>query len=140
MMGSKSPVDELVDGLDAIGAILDENLPLIKSRLDELTGRQAANANDINALRHSSKGIDESIAELKRTATNLDIRIEEILGTINALGRRIDQLQRSMLDMTLMVQELSIDSELADTVKMLEDRIKSITLTRTGGEDLSKRF
>jgi len=139
-MGSKSPVDELVDGLDAIGAILDENLPLIKSRLDELTGRQAANTNDINALRHSSKGIDESIVELKRTATNLDIRIEEILGTINALGRRIDQLQKSMLDMTLMVQELSIDSELADTVKMLEDRIKSITLTKRGGEDLSKRF
>jgi chromosome segregation ATPase len=139
-MGSKSPVNELVDGLDAIGSILDENLPQIKSRLEELAGRTATNTNDINILRQSARTADENLAEVKKSLTDLDLKLEEILGTINAFGRRLDQLQKSMLDMTLMIQELSIDSELADTVKMLEDRIKSLTITKRGGEDFTGRF
>lgn len=139
-MGSRSPVDELVDGIDAIGAILDENLPMIKSRLEELAGRQAANTNDINILRQASRTNDESQAEIKKTITDLDVRMEEILGTIGALGRRLDQLQKTLLEMSVMLQELSIDSELADTVKMLEDRIKKISPNHPGGEDFRKRF
>lgn len=139
-MGSKSPVDELVDGIDAIGTILDENLPMIKSRLDELTSRQAENTNDINILRQSSRTADESLAEIKRSLTNIDVRMEEVLGTINALGRRLDQLQKTLLDMSVTLQEISIDSELADTVKMLEDRIKGINLNDRGGEDIQRRF
>ncbi len=139
-MGSKSPVDELVDGLDAIGTILDENLPQIKSRLEDLAGRQASNTNDINILRQASRTADESLAEIKKSLTDLDIKLEEILGTINAFGRRLDQLQKSMLDISVMIRDLSIDSELADTVKMLEDRIKNIGTTRHGNDDFTRRF
>lgn len=139
-MGSKSPVDELVDGIDAIGTILDENLPMIKSRLEELAGRQASNTNDINILRQSGKTGEESLVEIKKSITDLDVRLEEVLGTINALGRRLDQVQKSLMDMNLMLQELSIDSELADTVKMLEDRIKNISNANTGVEDFKRRF
>lgn len=125
-MGNKSPVDELVDGIDAIGSILDETLPQIKSRLGELASRQAENSTDINITRQASKEIIESMSELRKVSSNLDIRLEEVIGTIGALGRRMDQIQKSVLDLGEMVREISIDSELADTVKMLEDKIRNI--------------
>ena len=125
-MGSKSPVDELVDGIDAIGSILDETLPQIKSRLGELASRQAENSTDINITRQNSKEIIETMGELRKVSSNLDIRLEEVIGSIGALGRRMDQIQKSVLDLGEMVREISIDSELADTVKMLEDKIKNI--------------
>ncbi len=55
-----------------------------------------------------------------------DIHIEEILGTIAALTRRLDQLQQSILDLTTIVESTAPDSELADTVKVLEDRLKGL--------------
>ena len=81
MARMKSPVDDLVDGLDAIGSILDENLPLIKARLADLNEQQAVNTGDITEIRRSVKAADEANAELSKAVTNLDIRIEEILGT-----------------------------------------------------------
>jgi chromosome segregation ATPase len=142
---SKSPVDELVDGIDAIGSILDENLPEIKSRLEELDKNHMA---DINEVRRSMKESEETYADLKRAVTNLDIRIEEILGTIGALGRRMDQLQKSLLDLTLAVEKVSVekgpvelasvDNELSDTVKVLEDRLKKLESGRR--PDFPKRF
>lgn len=125
-MGTKSPVDELVDGIDAIGSILDETLPQIKSRLGELANQQAENNSDINITRHASKELIESMGELRKISSNLDIHLEEVMGSIGALGRRMDQIQKSVLDLGEMVREISIDSELADTVKMLEDKIKKV--------------
>ncbi len=126
MARMKSPVDELVDGLDAIGSILDENLPLIKARLSDISERQSVSAGDINEIRRSAKLADEANAELSKAVTNLDIRIEEILGTIGALGRRLDQLQKSMLDLMETIDRPGGDTELADTVKSLEDRLKRL--------------
>ncbi len=126
MTRMKSPVDELVDGLDAIGSILDENLPLIKARLSDISEQQAANTGDINDIRRSVKIADEANAELNKAVTNLDIRIEEILGTIGALGRRLDQLQKSMLDLMEALDQRRGETELADTVKSLEDRLKRL--------------
>lgn len=126
MTRMKSPVDDLVDGLDAIGSILDENLPLIKARLSDINEQQAANTSDINEIRRSVKAADEANAELTKAVTNLDIRIEEILGTIGALGRRLDQLQKSMLDLMESIDQRGTDTELADTVKSLEDRLKRL--------------
>lgn len=126
MARMKSPVDDLVDGLDAIGSILDENLPLIKARLSDINEQQAANTSDINEIRRSVKAADEANAELTKAVTNLDIRIEEILGTIGALGRRLDQLQKSILDLMETIDQRGSDTELADTVKSLEDRLKRL--------------
>ncbi|MCP4567510.1 MAG: hypothetical protein GY841_08025 [FCB group bacterium] len=141
-MGSKSPVDELVDGIDAIGTILDENLPQIKSRLDELLNDQIENTTHVNLLHQSSKTVDENMVELRKAATNSDIRQEEVLNSIAALGRRLDQLQKSILDLTVQVEELSIDNELVDAVKMLEDRVRKVELdpSKPDGNDLGKRF
>jgi chromosome segregation ATPase len=126
MARMKSPVDDLVDGLDAIGSILDENLPLIKARLSDINEQQAANTGDINEIRRSVKAADEANAELTKAVTNLDIRIEEILATIGALGRRLDQLQKSMLDLMESIDQRGTDTELADAVKSLEDRLKRL--------------
>jgi len=136
---SKSPVDELVDGIDAIGSILDENLPRIKSRIEDLNDQQRDNNNSLSDMRHTVKAMDEAASEIKKAITNLDIRIEEILGTIGALARRLDQLQKSILDLTLSVEKGSDDIELADTVKGLEDRLRNIE-RRTGNSDFTKRF
>jgi len=137
---SKSPVDELVDGVDAIGSILDENLPQIKSRIADLDNRQRDNNLDINEIRRSVKELDDVSADLKKALTNLDIRIEEVLGTIGALARRLDQLQKSVLDLTVMVEKGETDNELADTVKGLEDRLKRLEKPKTGLNDLADRF
>jgi chromosome segregation ATPase len=137
---SKSPVDELVDGIDAIGSILDENLPQIKSRIEQVSERQRDSNNDINEIRRSVKEMDEISAELKKAVTNLDIRIEEVLGTIGALGRRMDQLQKSVLDLTVQFEHGGGDSELADAVKVLEDRLKRLESQKTGFSDRSGRF
>lgn len=140
MARMKSPVDELVDGLDAIGSILDENLPLIKARLSDIGERQTAAAGDIGELRRSAKIADEANAELNKAVTNLDIRIEEILGTIGALGRRLDQLQKSMLDLMETTDSRGADSELADTVKSLEDRLKRLESGTNRLRDFPERF
>jgi chromosome segregation ATPase len=121
---SKSPVDELVDGIDAIGTILDENLPQIKSQIEDLGRRLTENTNDLAETRRALKDIMEDARELGKTVVNIDIHIEEILGTIAALTRRLDQLQQSILDLTTIVESTAPDSELADTVKGLEDRLK----------------
>jgi chromosome segregation ATPase len=126
MARMKSPVDELVDGLDAIGSILDENLPMIKARLSDIGERQTTASGDIGELRRAARIADEANAELNKAVTNLDIRIEEILGTIGALARRLDQLQKSMLDLMEAIDRRGTDSELADTVKSLEDRLKRL--------------
>lgn len=141
-MGSKSPVDELVDGIDAIGTILDENLPQIKSRLDELLNDQIESTTHVNLLHQSSKTVDENMVELRKAATNTDVRLEEVLNSIAALGRRLDQLQKSMLDLTVQVEEVSIDNELVDAVKMLEDRVRKVELDprKPGGNEFGKRF
>lgn len=136
---SKSPVDELVEGIDAIGSILDENLPQIKSRIEELNDRQRDNNSDTNEIRRAIKEIDEITAEVKKAVTNLDIRIEEILGTIGALARRLDQIQKSMLDLTDQI-ERGGGNDLADTVKVLEDRLKRLEGPKTGLNDRSGRF
>jgi len=136
---SKSPVDELVDGIDAIGSILDDNLPQIKSRIDELNERQRDNNLDINEIRRNIKEIDEASSEVQKSVTNLDIRLEEVLGTIAALARRLDQIQKSILDLTDQI-ERGGDSELADTVKVLEDRLKRLESPKTGFNDHSNRF
>lgn len=140
MARMKSPVDELVDGLDAIGSILDENLPLIKSRLTDISEKQSVNSGDIAEIRRSAKIADEANAELSKAVTNLDIRIEEILGTIGALGRRLDQLQKSMLDLMESLDQHGGDSELADTVKSLEDRLKRLEGGANRLRDLPDRF
>ncbi len=137
---SKSPIDELVDGIDAIGSILDENLPQIKSRIDDLDSKQRDNNSDINDIRRVVKGMDEVSADLKRAVTNLDIRIEEVLGTIGALARRLDQLQKSILDVTVLVEKGTDNIELSDTVKVLEDRLKRLEGAKTGINDQSSRF
>jgi chromosome segregation ATPase len=139
-MGRKSPVDELVDGIDAIGSILDENLPQIKSRIDEVNNRQRDNASDINEIRRTAKDMDEAHSELKKAVTNLDIRIEEVLGTIAALARRLDQLQKSVLDLTVLTEKGGSDIELSDTVKVLEDRLKRMENQQPGNTDVTKRF
>ena len=141
-MGSKSPVDELVDGIDAIGTILDESLPQIKSRLDDLLNDQIENTTNVNLLRQASKTTDENLVELRKSTTNTDIRLEEVLNSIAALGRRLDQLQKSILDLTVQIEQLSIDNELVDAVKMLEDRVRKVEIDprRPGGTDIGKRF
>jgi chromosome segregation ATPase len=140
MARMKSPVDDLVDGLDAIGSILDENLPLIKARLSDINEQQAVNTGDINEIRRSVKAADEANAELSKAVTNLDIRIEEILGTIGALGRRLDQLQKSMLDLMEAVDQRGGDTELSDAVKGLEDRLKRLEGGSNRLRDFPERF
>ena len=121
---SKSPVDELVDGIDAIGSILDENLPQIKNQIEDLDRRLIENTNGLAESRRALKDIMEDAREVGKTVVNIDIHIEEILGTIAALTRRLDQLQQSILDLTTIVESTAPDSELADTVKGLEDRLR----------------
>ena len=136
---SKSPVDDLVDGIDAIGTILDENLPAIKSMIDDLAGRQAVTTSDVGDLRRSVRNSDEILSDLKKSITNLDIRLEEVLATIGALSRRMDQIQKSILDLTVQSDTLPADEELSDTVKVLEDRLKRLEDKRKA-DDISRRF
>ncbi|MFH1701570.1 MAG: hypothetical protein ABIE07_13405 [Candidatus Zixiibacteriota bacterium] len=140
---SKSPVDELVDGIDAIGSILDESLPNIKSRLDNLTERHIDSSQSITEIKRVLKEAEEIQSDLKKSVTNLDIKLEEIMGTINSVTRRMDQLQKSILDLTVLMDHeipLGSDSGLADAVKTLEDRLNKIEGKRFGQDDFKNRF
>lgn len=138
---NKSPVDELVDGLDAIGEILDENLPHIKSRIENLSERHIDSAQSITEIRRIIKDSEEIQGDLKKAVVNFDIRLEEVMGTLSALARRIDQLQKSVVDLTVTVEGSGGgDSELADAVKVLEDRMKKIDGGHFTPPDSSKRF
>ncbi len=139
-MAKKSPVDELVDGIDAIGSILDENLPQIKSRLIDLSNHQAELSAATTVLKASGREVDENMSELRKAATNQDVRIEEILSSIGALGRRLDQIQKTLLEMVESIQ-MGGDSELIDAVKTLEDRVRKLESDGPIGPDnFRKRF
>jgi chromosome segregation ATPase len=122
----KSPVDELVDGIDAIGTILDENLPQMSSRIDEMVRQVLEATNRLAELKILSKEVADGYTDLRKGIATLDIRVEEILATIGALTRRIDLLQKSVLELTDSSSHASSESDLSDTVKMLEDRLKKI--------------
>lgn len=126
MGNSKSPVDELVDGIDAIGTILDENLPLIRQQLNQLSANHTATTNSINAIANSSKESDNALAEVSKSLVNLDLRMEATDRILEALTRRIDQLQKSMIELTVRTETVESNSELSDAVKMLEDRLRKI--------------
>ncbi|MDD4050307.1 MAG: hypothetical protein PHR28_00230 [candidate division Zixibacteria bacterium] len=131
-MGSnKSPVDELVDGIDAIGSIIDENLPQLKSRIEEITTSQLSNAVNINDIRESLKELHEVNNALEKTAATLDLRMEEILSAVGNLAFRLDQVQKMVLEISEKAGLGTGDNELVDTVKMLEDRLKRLESRRT---------
>ncbi len=130
-MGSnKSPVDELVDGIDAIGSIIDETLPQLKSRIDEMATRQLDNSHIINDMRVSLKELREINAALEKTAATLDLRLEEILSAVGNLAFRLDQVQKMVLELGEKAGVGTGDNELVDTVKMLEDRLKRLEVAR----------
>ncbi len=139
-MAHRSPVDELVDGLDAIGTILDENLPQIKARLSDLEDNQSTATRDIGEIRRLFKETDETYTDLKKAVAAVDVRMEEIMATVGALTRRMDQLQKSMLDLLDLTESRDIDNELADTVKNLEDRLKRLETGEKPADDFRKRF
>lgn len=127
---SKSPVDELVDGIDAIGSVIDENLPQLKSHIEEMASRQTDNTNTINGLCDSVKELREIANALERSSVNLDLRLEELLSAIGNLAFRLDQLQKMVLEMSEKAGLGTGDNELVDTVKMLEDRLKRLESRR----------
>jgi chromosome segregation ATPase len=139
-MGHRSPVDELVDGLDAIGTILDESLPQIKARLAEIEDSQSTNTRDVGEIRRILKENDETFGDLKKAVSAIDVRLEELMATVGAFTRRMDQLQKSMLDIMDMIENRDIDNELADTVKTLEDRLKRLEVGERPADDFRKRF
>jgi len=136
----KSPVDDLVDGLDAIGSIIDENIPGIREKLSELAEGQKINGNDLSVLKKSYHEMTESLAELRKTDINIDVKLEEVSATIGALTRRLDQIQKSILDLTEAINHLAFDNELADAVKVLEDKLKRVESGRGGESGPSRRF
>lgn len=127
---SKSPVDELVDGIDAIGSVIDENLPQLKSRIEEIASRQADNANTINSLCDSLKELHEIANTLEKSSANLDMRLEELLSAVGNLAFRLDQVQKMVLELSDKAGLGTGDTELVDTVKMLEDRLKRLESRR----------
>lgn len=127
---NKSPVDELVDGIDAIGSVIDENLPQLKSRIEEIASRQADNTNTVNELRESLKELHKTAHALETSSANLDMRLEEILSTMGNLAFRLDQLQKTVLELSEKAGLGSGDNELVDAVKMLEDRLKRLEARR----------
>ena len=137
---AKSPVDDLVDGLDAIGSIIDENIPAIKERLSELAESQKLSGNDLSLLKKSYVETTESLAELRKTDINMDVKLEEISATIGALTRRLDQIQKSILDLNEAINHLAFDNELADAVKVLEDKLKRVESGRGEGPGTNRRF
>jgi chromosome segregation ATPase len=132
MRSNKSPVDELVDGIDAIGSIIDENLPQLKSRIEEMATSQLANSHNINDMRESLKELHEVNDALEKTAATLDLRLEEILSAVGNLAFRLDQVQKMVLELSEKAGLGTGDNELVDTVKMLEDRLKRLESRRTG--------
>ena len=139
-MGHRSPVDELVDGLDAIGTILDENLPQIKARLSEMEDNQSSTTRDVTEIRRLLKETDETFGDLKKAVSTIDVRLEELMATVGAFTRRMDQLQKSMLDIMDLMENRDIDDELADTVKNLEDRLKRLETGQRPADDFRNRF
>jgi chromosome segregation ATPase len=123
----KSPVDELVDGIDAIGSILDENLPEFKTHIENLIRQGADGAARIAEMKGAVKDLTEEYTDLRKLLTNVDVRLEELLAAVNALSRRFDVLQKTILETTVQPRNGG-DSELSDTVKMLEDRLKRLEL------------
>lgn len=121
----KSPVDELVDGIDAIGTILDENLPKFKTQIENLVQQSAESTARVFEMKGAVKELHDEYADLRKLLTNVDIRLEELLAAVNALSRRFDSLQKTVLEFNA-GQGRGSDSELADTVKMLEDRLKRL--------------
>lgn len=139
-MGHRSPVDELVDGLDAIGSILDENLPQIKARLAEMEDNQSTNTRDVGEIRRVLKETDETFGDLKKAVTTVDVRMEELMATVGAFTRRMDQVQKSILDLMDMIENRDVDNELSDTVKNLEDRLKRLEAGERPANDFRKRY
>jgi len=137
---AKSPVDELVDGIDAIGTILDENLPQLKNRLDDLTTRQADFALKLNEFHATLKRLDDEYTGMQKTLATIDIRVEEILAAIGAVSRRLDQLQKSALELSVIAERKGADTELADVVKALDDRLKMIEARRTASGETPQPF
>jgi methyl-accepting chemotaxis protein len=130
-MGSnKSPVDELVDGIDAIGSVIDENLPQLKNRIEEISISQLDNARNINEIRNSLKELHEVNDALQKTAATLDLRSEEILSAVGNLAFRLDQVQKMVLELSEKAGLGTGDNELVDTVKTLEDRLKRLEAAR----------
>lgn len=130
---SKSPVDELVDGIDAIGAILDDNLPRLNSQIEEMGKRQLDQEQQVTDMRGLLKELHEMHNAVEKTVTTLDIRIEELLAAVGTLAFRLDQIQKMVLELSDKASVGSGDTELVDTVKMLEDRLKRLEARRTTG-------
>lgn len=122
----KSPVDELVDGIDAIGTILDENLPQMSSRVNEVVKQVLESTNRLNEIKITVKDVADGYTDLRKSLATLDVRVEEILATIGAFTRRMEVLQKSILELTDQSAKSSPDVDLSDTVKMLEDRLKKL--------------
>jgi len=140
-MGSgKSPVDELVDGIDAVGTILNESMPHINHRLQELEAHQNTNTNALNALQQSHRELNEGLEELGRAVGNIDMRFEEMSATMTAISRRLDQIQQTLLGLSDILQTGGADNDLVDTVKMLEDRLKRLEAAKKpAGEEAPLR-
>lgn len=141
-MGRKSPVDELVDGIDAIGTILDENLPALKARLDKLTEKHIDTSQTVTEIKRAVQTTDDIQDEIKRAVSKLDGRMVEFADTLEALNRRMDQLQKTMLELimeTTKAGESESGVELADAVKSMDDRIKKLEGNRLLGGDYKKR-
>ena len=128
----KSPVDELVDGIDAIGSMLDENLPRFSSKLDDLQRQQPEISQRLIEIRSAAKEISDSNAELRRALASLDVRTEEIMATIGVLTRRVESLQKSVLELCDALPRVNSSDELSDSVKMLEDRMKKLESQHAG--------
>jgi chromosome segregation ATPase len=127
---NKSPVDELVDGIDAIGSVIDENLPQLKNRIEEISSRQSDNINTINGLRDSIKELREITSAVEKSSANIDLRLEELLSAVGNLAFRLDQVQKMVLELSEKAGLGTGDNELVDTVKMLEDRLKRLESRR----------
>ncbi len=144
---SKSPTDELVDGIDAIGSILDENLPEINSQLASLSQKSFTAEEDLTRLKNSIRSSEELNSETRKAMNNLDIRVEEVLQTIAAMTRRIDLLHKAVLELSsdslgpgMETADNRSDGELADTVKILEDRLKLVEKGLVDPQKFTKRF
>jgi chromosome segregation ATPase len=136
----KSPVEELVEGVDAIGTILDETLPTIRTQIEELVERQIETSNHVTELRSLQKELLEKQGDIQRRLHDAELKQDETSGTINALFRRLEQIQKSILELAEQVEKVTGGDELSDTVKMLEDRVRKIEGRPGEGGPFQKRF
>lgn len=125
---SKSPTDELVDGIDAIGTILDENLPEINSRIASLANDSRQTTDELARIKNLIGNSEETNTETRKAIGRLEVRVEEVMQTIAAMTRRIDLLHKTILELSAEIPEqgYKADGGLADTVKLLEDRLKLV--------------